>query len=346
MKPLSFLLFSLLELFFMSLSLFSSPASLSYLESMRADWFSRHLIEKTDFIEFWTRSPLSTKEKEDQLLWIIALSYAYPQFIESVRYQKGDWAFSFKDKDVLFWAQGRMLPENLKDQSQQFQNLFSYSFVKNRHESALWSPETKKTLLDHYNRPAGKGKPQGLFWWEKVYGASSKDALIARMQETTFLGFEKLMVHPLLLEPLKRAEAQIWEKLREHPSLLPVWESFKDSLKSSPDGVTGFQWREVSGTNSLSYHSFGVAIDFWQEDRVREKPYYWQNQRDQGVDWTSIPYSERFQIPEFIKEILEKEDFLWGSLWVNWDDQHFEWRPEVYRQHTLDQEFRDYMNIF
>lgn len=74
-------------------------------------------------------------------------------------------------------------------------------------------------------------------------------------------------------------------------------------------------WRVVAGTDRLSAHSFGIAIDISVEHSN-----YWR--------WSkSTDYVNR--IPLEIVEIFEKHGFIWGGRWKHYDTMHFEFRPEL-----------------
>lgn len=76
-----------------------------------------------------------------------------------------------------------------------------------------------------------------------------------------------------------------------------------------------FNWRKISGTNRLSTHSFGTAIDL-----NPKKSSYWK--------WDSN-YKYNNQFPRAIIEIFEKHGFIWGGKWYHYDTMHFEYRPEL-----------------
>ncbi|WP_457606527.1 M15 family metallopeptidase [Nitratifractor sp.] len=83
----------------------------------------------------------------------------------------------------------------------------------------------------------------------------------------------------------------------------------------TPIGGT-FKWRKIAGTNRLSVHSFGAAIDI----NVKHSA-YWR--------WNKGAYRYRNQIPHEIVRIFEKHGFIWGGKWFHYDTMHFEYRPEL-----------------
>ena len=79
-----------------------------------------------------------------------------------------------------------------------------------------------------------------------------------------------------------------------------------------------FVWREIAGTNRLSMHSFGIAIDL-----NPSLPY-----------WRTEPHPEtmparRKAFPPEILAAFEAEGFIWGGKWAAFDLMHFEYRPEL-----------------
>ncbi|MEO0730027.1 MAG: M15 family metallopeptidase, partial [Pseudomonadota bacterium] len=81
-----------------------------------------------------------------------------------------------------------------------------------------------------------------------------------------------------------------------------------------------FNWRRISGTSRLSFHSFGAAIDinisfsdYWRW--AREKPGRVSNYRN--------------RIPPEVVAAFEKHGFIWGGRWYHYDTMHFEYRPAL-----------------
>lgn len=77
-------------------------------------------------------------------------------------------------------------------------------------------------------------------------------------------------------------------------------------------------YRKISGTNRLSPHSFGIAIDVKQH-----KGDYWK--------WSS-PDIGQHRLNEFPRDVVtafENNYFIWGGKWAHFDILHFEYRPEL-----------------
>lgn len=79
-----------------------------------------------------------------------------------------------------------------------------------------------------------------------------------------------------------------------------------------------FNYRLISGTNRLSPHSFGIAIDL-----ARDRRDYWK--------WAAPEEGEKrlASYPKEIPEVFEKNNFVWGGKWEHFDILHFEYRPEI-----------------
>jgi hypothetical protein len=79
-----------------------------------------------------------------------------------------------------------------------------------------------------------------------------------------------------------------------------------------------FNYRKISGTNRLSPHSFGIAIDL-----VRNRRDYWK--------WVTPEEGEKrlAVYPKELVEVFERNNFIWGGKWWHFDILHFEYRPEI-----------------
>jgi hypothetical protein len=80
-----------------------------------------------------------------------------------------------------------------------------------------------------------------------------------------------------------------------------------------------FNWRKVAGTDRLSNHSFGAAIDL-----NVDKSAYWRWQPA-----AALPSFSRLNWPTEIIEAFERHGFIWGGKWYHYDTMHFEYRPEL-----------------
>jgi hypothetical protein len=81
-----------------------------------------------------------------------------------------------------------------------------------------------------------------------------------------------------------------------------------------------FTWRPIAGTNRLSVHSFGAAVDI----NVGRSNYWRDAKQDEEA---LLDYKNR--IPAKIVEVFERHGFIWGGWWYHYDTMHFEYRPEL-----------------
>lgn len=94
-----------------------------------------------------------------------------------------------------------------------------------------------------------------------------------------------------------------------------------DNSKKYVSDLSGtFTWRNIAGTDRLSMHSFGIAIDI----NTKYADYWrWSKPLPTG------DYKYRNRIPLDIVRIFEKHGFIWGGRWYHSDTMHFEYRPEL-----------------
>ena len=82
-----------------------------------------------------------------------------------------------------------------------------------------------------------------------------------------------------------------------------------------------FNWRKIAGTQRLSTHAFGIAIDI----NLKFTDYWRWSKPVDGR------YAYRNRIPKEIVDIFERHGFIWGGRWYHFDTMHFEYRPEFFQ---------------
>lgn len=112
-----------------------------------------------------------------------------------------------------------------------------------------------------------------------------------------------------------QALAAVAIEIARKPELMPY--------VARPNGA--FNWRNISGTQRISPHGLGIAVDFTLPKSLN---HYWR--------WT--PSSRPIQYPLQILQdrkfmqviaIFEAHGFIWGGKWHHFDSVHFEYRPEL-----------------
>ncbi|HSQ65938.1 MAG TPA: M15 family metallopeptidase [Polyangiaceae bacterium] len=141
-----------------------------------------------------------------------------------------------------------------------------------------------------------------------TYGKTAREVQSALVP--VLVGGKVFMVHRKIAEPLRRVAARVASAMKEDASLARFFDS--------PGGT--FNWRRIAGTDTLSMHSWGIAIDL---DTGRSN--YWRNEttrEDAPVHWKN-------HYPPSLVDAFEAEGFVWGGRWYHFDTMHFEYRPEL-----------------
>ena len=130
------------------------------------------------------------------------------------------------------------------------------------------------------------------------------------------------------LKPLKWIPSKTNQTLLVHSEngCFDSLQKVSDALSQLPDNLLKyvipsagtFNYRVIAGTNLLSTHSYGIAIDI----NVKHS-HYWR--------WTKNHNAALYKnaIPLAIVQIFEKYGFIWGGRWYHFDTMHFEFRPEL-----------------
>lgn len=143
---------------------------------------------------------------------------------------------------------------------------------------------------------------------EEVYGATSKQIQSNLDDVKTDYGYLLFNGSNNAAKALESVMADLIPLAQSRPDIRPY---------IMPYGGT-FNYRNIAGTNRLSPHAFGIAIDL-----ATNKNDYWQ--------WASRKEGEERlkAYPQEIVDIFEKNNFIWGGKWGHFDILHFEYRPEI-----------------
>lgn len=150
-------------------------------------------------------------------------------------------------------------------------------------------------------------------FFKKMYGAT--EAEVKANMETIYW-LPSAGNQPLLVTRINGVSKKLQDISSELDRLVqqPGQNYLRTYLKD-PGGT--FKWRNIAGTDRLSPHSFGIAIDINSEHSD-----YWQRSADGGAAYHN-------QIPMEIVKVFEKYGFIWGGKWHHYDTMHFEYRPEL-----------------
>lgn len=93
------------------------------------------------------------------------------------------------------------------------------------------------------------------------------------------------------------------------------------------ENIGTFNWRKIAGTQRLSMHAFGIAIDFKLPNRLGR---YWRWDGAYTNHSKDFP-ADILRDKDFnrVVSIFESHGFVWGGKWWHYDSIHFEYRPEL-----------------
>lgn len=111
-------------------------------------------------------------------------------------------------------------------------------------------------------------------------------------------------------------EAGCAKSLQEISDILDKRPDLKKYLKVR---IEGYNWRNIAGSNLLSMHSYGIAVDV-----CLDYSDYWR-------DHIGERYRYRNRVPKEIRQIFEQHGFIWAGTWYYYDTMHFEYRPELFQ---------------
>lgn len=152
----------------------------------------------------------------------------------------------------------------------------------------------------------GRARVQSLF--EALYGPS--EAAVRHNCEA--VRFDNHTVAFNARHGAAAALARVWRRIEAQLPAHPHWRSVLRPLGGA------LAWRRIAGTQRLSMHSFGIALDL-----NPHLPYWRTESHPQTVP------ARRKAFPPEILAAFEAEGFLWGGKWAAFDLMHFEYRPEI-----------------
>jgi hypothetical protein len=250
---------------------------------------------------------------------IVALRDAFPHRVEDIGFRYGQWAVRI-DGEWFFWAEGRFLPLELRDQWAEFVSIRFYNYELGPWTERDITPEQEARLRQRTANRNNDDSVRFNSFLDRLYGVSSRAEAETIMERVTFLGMGT-RVHPDVVAPLSRVERRIQNAMMDNQEV----RAFVRDLAQ----IHGYNWRNIAGTVRRSYHAYGMAVDLVPR-RWGGGWGYWRWAADGGVpEWWDLPGSQRWQIPQPVIDAFEAEGFVWGGKWLFFDNVHFEYRPEV-----------------
>lgn len=231
---------------------------------------------------------IEIKEKNNLPAGLVMLLKAYPDFLDSA------------NNNIIYWKDGTQMQydDGIKDKD---------------YETMLNEPDLEDQMSQTYTRGADWDSPPSLNFepgriryepfFLKMYGnnpSEVRDKLVnVKWVDGTTVPFSSV----------NGASDSLNEVAAELEQLGAEYQKYLKNIGGT------FNWRNIAGTNRLSVHSFGAAIDI----STKYSDYWkWDN---------TMTYKNK--IPFEIVEIFEKHGFIWGGKWYHYDTMHFEYRPEL-----------------
>lgn len=227
---------------------------------------------------------------------LICLMIAYPEYITSV--EKGD-----NGNVYAVMKSGRKLLYDDK-RVKSYEEKLNNPDIQDMMEQ-IYPLEDINDLLE-VNYDPGRIRLYPLL--KEVYGSSSSQ--VQSNLTNVKMGYSSCQFNK------KNSAAQALKSVMDE--LVPLANSRKDIYSCVFPHSGTFNYRVISGTNRLSPHSFGIAIDL-----ASNKWDYWK--------WAKRSDGEKRldAYPRDIVNTFEKNNFIWGGKWGHFDILHFEYRPEI-----------------
>jgi hypothetical protein len=248
-----------------------------------------------------------------------ALAAAFPDRVEELARRRGEWTARV-DGSWYAWAEGRLLPEELRERWREFSSYRFYSY----HLGGLpplprLDEDARLRLKQRLQQSAAAPPLRHPGFLDAVYAAPGRAATEALLRTVRLMGFE-VRVHERIAAPLKAIDRRLTGMAESDPEV----RNFIQGLV----GLAGYNWRAIAGTRSRSYHSYGLAVDL-EPASFGGRHTYWRWALDGNEEWYAIPYDQRWLVPTAVVSVFEEQGFIWGGKWLYFDTMHFEYRPEI-----------------
>ena len=234
-------------------------------------------------------------------LEVDALVEEYASFIREVVQMENDVAFLIGETWIYF-QEGRMLSKESSQYLDRYQSLF-YDY-----------PIGRLTKLPEYQELTVRS-PDFL---NHLFG-TTEIRLRDQCYWVPFLDHNAYM-NQFCEKALKNVEMEILQAAESDQEV----QAFIENLKT----IYSFQQRNIRGTENVSYHSYGLALDLVPISYDRKHAnWIWSTAFIE--EWHLIPLEERWSPPQAVIDAFEKNGFVWGGKWSHFDNIHFEYAPEI-----------------
>jgi hypothetical protein len=228
---------------------------------------------------------------------------AYRPHIDSVSYRDGDIVFSMGGRAIHF-EDGRLLDSARLDRRESCDPVF-YRYPL---EPLTEPPEVEGEFPTSCRDAV-----------ESLWG-STETEVRRHTGGVRFLN-RRMIVNDVLVEPLAAVERDLADLALRDLAVADWIRAIQITYS--------FVFRDISATDTGSYHSWGLAFDLVPTSYGGKHVYWrWSRALDRA-GWQSIPVEDRWSPPYAAIEIFERHGFVWGGKWGYFDMIHFEYRPEI-----------------
>jgi len=242
---------------------------------------------------------------------------AFPEKINEVSFINDDWTIKIGE-EIFYWARGRLLPASLKDNWESYR---AHGFFRYPDNIPEIQNSPREYTMRTGNREIVNSNAVPYYGFQSaLYGGMTKREVETQQVRVTFLG-KTIVINKLIRETVKRIEEKILTMAKTEAEVA--------EFISEIDTIGAYNWRTILGSNRMSYHSWGIAIDI-QPKQLGKKAIYWAWERLRNDNWQNVPLGDRWMPPLSVVKVFEEEGFIWGGKWRNYDNMHFEYRPELH----------------
>ena len=225
---------------------------------------------------------------------LLALMLAYPGKIQSIR----------QDDDGLIYVAMQSGDEILYDDMKQksFDEQLNNADLQDMMEITYPLDSIDKLMTDNCD----PGRIRCYAFLHAVYGDSKSD-------------IEQNLKNTSLVSGWYPVAADAASALAEAMKQLSALASSDPSCYGDVFPLNGtYNYRVIAGTNQLSPHAFGIAVDFCSCPGD-----YWR--------WATAEQGQKRldSYPREVVRIMEEHGFIWGGKWAHFDFLHYEYRPEL-----------------
>jgi len=247
-----------------------------------------------------------------------ALAKAYPDRVNAVEFDDGDWSILVYGERFYF-AGGRLLPSSLREELNQFAPMPFYVYQKELPPWVLPTQEESSRIREQTRARNTNQLKRSTHFTDALWRSRNRDESWEHIKQIRFLGIP-VQVHYSILVQLSLIEEQILRAAKTNNAV----RQWVNNLSS----VEGWQWRNIASSENRSYHAYGAAIDLVPKSYSGLEA-YWLWTSGKNIEWWNVPYSKRFHPPDEVIKIFESFGFIWGGKWRYYDTIHFEYRPEI-----------------